>query len=253
MKYAIIATATAAVTVLIIFVVLRSSPERQVESLPVRASAQPPKRNENKDAADAASHQQKTKKSLEFRPDETNACMKAAPGKHYSNYSQLPGGPNEKRPWVVISTGDWNGGVGVLGNETFFLFELTLVDRGEASIVKDWRICLVQEGMPVMYRASEIPPAGFPVQIGDAVKTIPVSDSLPEKTISTPVAYGNTAVGWILFKIPGTVIHDEFVQKHKRQFAIQFKDYLDHEYTFDGAWNDSEPTQLLYVWTCPHC
>lgn len=239
-RYALVALAVACATASTLFIVLRRSPVR-----PTTPTALVPSPTE------AHTVQPKKKHSVEFRPASAllTECNKGIPGKPpktYSDYSRLPGGADEKRPWVVISTTPLNGGAGLLGNDTIFLFELTLVNRGEASIVKDWQICLLNGGKAQKYPAAEIPAGGLLVTMEGSTKTIVPSDSLPEKTISTAVAHANTAIGWVFFKVPGTDVYNE--QKHKLPFAIMFKDYLDHQASFEGTWTgDTTPTKIMYV------
>jgi hypothetical protein len=242
LTYSVFATVSALVIVGLLVFVVRYSPVRQVSILSVPASPKSLKKSEDK-----APPRHEKKSSLEFRPANSNACVKVPPGKFYPDYLHVPGGPNEKRPWIVLSTGTFNDGISLLGSDTSIFFELTLVNRGETSIVKDWQLCLARDGKPVMYSPSEIPATGLPVQIGGTVKTIAASESLPEKTISTPVPHGNTTTGWIFFKIPGNAVYNEVMKKQEVPWSVKFKDYLDHEFTFGGAWNAPPTKTRVYM------
>jgi hypothetical protein len=246
LPFAGIATGLALLLVIALLVVVVRSPLSQVTApgIPVPTAA-----HLNPGTAPKATTPATTpakRQRLVIRPASANACLANAKGKYHSDYSQLPGGPNEKRPWLAVSLGESNGGFGLLDGDSFFLVQLTLVNRGEASIAKDWTLCLVEDGNITRYRVSEIPVAGFPVQADKTVITIRPSESLAEKTIATPIPHGNAVMGWLFFRIPGRAVYDRYKEQHSKEFAIQFKDYLEHEVMVDGKWQDGPP-KLYYV------
>jgi hypothetical protein len=196
------------------------------------------------------------KATADFRRKDASVCTPKE-GKSYPDYSSLPGGPKLERPMVVVNTGEFPmGGAEVAGN-TLLFFKLVLTNRGEASIVKNWEICLVHDGKPFLYQPAEIPADGVPIT-GSSEKITP-DKSLIDSVIKTPIEHAHTAGGWVVFKIPGTdLVKDWASGKEKIVGSMRFKDYLDHQSSFDFVMNTFSKSDIdkhkpeLYVPGAPH-
>jgi hypothetical protein len=132
-----------------------------------------------------------------------------------------------------------------MGNTLLFV-KIVLTNRGEASIVKNWDVCLILDGKPFIYPIAAIPPQG--ITTGTIEKITP-EDSLVDKAIRVPIEHAHTAGGWVCFKIPGTELIKSWTSKKEiPKGSIRFKDYLDHWYSFefDGGGFSAE-IQDLYV------
>jgi len=119
------------------------------------------------------------------------------------------------------------------------LFQLTVTDRGEESITKNWELCLVDAGKPVRFHVGPIPDEGIVLQTGDKVTKV---DSLPERTIRDPIPHGHVVTGWIGFAVPKTIAL-RLKDKVLPQGSITFEDYLAHKYSWDIVGTPDQPTK----------
>jgi hypothetical protein len=145
------------------------------------------------------------------------------------DYADLPGGPNLQKPVLVINIGTMPIVITTVNGDTLILFDLVLTNRGEASIVKNWELCLIRDKKPVIYQATEIPREGITVD----TETILPNMSLVDNAIKNPIEHAHTAGGWVAFKIPGTEFDINFATgKEPLSGGVQFRDYLDHPQYF---------------------
>jgi hypothetical protein len=132
--------------------------------------------------------------------------------------STLPGGPNLKKPYLLIDAKqfvmeDWS-------NEEFvdLYFEVTVTNRGESSIAKDWSLCYVQPNQQaVQYDAETISPTRLAELGSDAM-------SLTDVTFHTSIEHGHAASGWLLFQLP-----KEAATWQGFTGSLQCHDYLEHK------------------------
>jgi hypothetical protein len=187
------------------------------------------------------------KKTVEFKPQKGTACDPAG-GKIYTDYLSLPGGPQLQRPMVVINTGSSPFGAGQINDDTLIVFELVLTNRGEASIIKNWELCILHDNKPLIYQTAPIPTAGLSIA-GTNERILP-EQSLVDSAIKTPIEHAHTAGGWVAFRISGTELLKLWASgKEIIRGSIRYKDYLDHTYSFpfDGPGTFSKPTMDLYL------
>jgi hypothetical protein len=163
-------------------------------------------------------------------------------GTYYPDASSLPGGPKLQRPVVILNRDVIPMGTTFFAGDTLLLMKVVLINRGEASIVKDWQLCIVRDGKPFTYRPAPIPSMGIPI-IGTSDKITP-DQSLIDNVIRTPIERADTAGGWITFKVTTDVAGD-YIAGKRFQGSLRYKDYLDHEYSFDfGPSGDTKDTNV---------
>lgn len=157
-------------------------------------------------------------------------------GKAYplNNLSSMPGGPSSKRPWLLpkperllLKSKGWvSGGA---SNETYDLFlEVSVTSRGEASVAKDWRLCLVSNGKPFRYRPEEMSASDM--------ETFENKVSLEQASMNTPIERGHALIGWLLFRVPKTVVGNELVG------SFECRDYLEHRYSISFGSSSVSPS-----------
>jgi hypothetical protein len=179
------------------------------------------------------------------RPASSNVCTPTN-GTRLAGFSDKPGGAKLETPMLMIdsnsadfamtgtlvATPSENGGPPVVvpktGGDTIFLFQMVLTNRGESTIAKDWKLCVVRDRKPVFYDPIPIPANG--IELGDG-RTITPSQSLVDFLIRNPVEHAHTAGGWIAFKVPGMA--SDFFTLKKVVMDISLRDYLDRTYFFD--------------------
>lgn len=175
---------------------------------------------------------------VETRNPTTNSpCLQDFKGHFYSDYSHLPGGPDLKRPLIVINTGEVPAAHSDLPDGTMYLFfKLVLTNRGETSIVKNWTLCMVEDGHAAIYNVVQIP-KNIPPIVGTTEMITP-EKSLVDNVIKNPIEHAHTAGGWVAFLLPKEAA-DRWRNGKPLKSAFRFKDYLDHEYAFEF---DYDPT-----------
>jgi hypothetical protein len=175
-------------------------------------------------------------RTARFRPKDATACTMRN-GTYYPDYRLMPGGPKLQRPMVVINAGAFPIGTAMVAGDTLMILKLALTNRGEASIVKNWELCLVQNGKPVIYENAEMP-IGMLI---NGTETVTQEKSLVDTAIRAPIEHAHTVGGYVAFKVTKEVA-DSWTQGKPLQGAIRFKDYLDHKLSFDFAGtNDGKP------------
>lgn len=175
------------------------------------------------------------KKLVAIKDPTDNACSPKGGGR-YAEDKDIPGGPTLQRPMIIVEKGTFHFVITTLNGNTVFLFQTVLVNRGEASIVKDWRLCLVgDDGKPSTYEPAEIPEAGIPV---DGATIMP-TDDLIDAAMKTQIQHGSTQGGWVAFKIPGLELDQAIGTKRKKILigAISYQDYLSHTYSRNLAYS----------------
>ena len=110
-----------------------------------------------------------------------------------------PGGPKLEKPSLVLlgrtfTIMDWQS-----EGHVDLLFYAEITNRGEASIAKDWSLCLVQDNKPNYYTPQSID-SGY-------LNILPPGRSLAENTSRIPIEHGHMAEGWLLFRLPANSIN----------------------------------------------
>jgi hypothetical protein len=145
----------------------------------------------------------------------TNPQMLCAGGERTAygleGLQSLPGGPDLKKPRLVI---DGHGfrfqTTSTRPDHLELLVEVDVTNRGEASIAKDWRLCLLQdEKHAVHYDAQRL-------SIEGDVKT-----SLADATLESQIGHGRAVRGWLVFYLPIDSSFKTFTG------SIECRDYLD--------------------------
>ena len=184
------------------------------------------------------------KKTARFERKEDTPCTPKE-GKFYSDYVTLPGGPRLQRPLLVLNTGTYPVLVVAINEVNLLVFELVITNRGEASIAKNWELCLVHDGKPIRFNPAKIPPEGIPVS---ATERITPDKSLVDNAIRVPIEHAHTAGGWVVFKVSDTALIDGWKNgKEPFKGSIQFKDYLDHFSSFDFDMDSTSKVLDTYV------
>jgi hypothetical protein len=111
-----------------------------------------------------------------------------------------------------------------------FLLEVGVTSRGEPSVAKDWSLCLVNQGQPIRYPPEEIMPADLS---SFQNKTI-----LEEASTNAPIKRGEAVVGWLLFRVPISVVNS-----YQLQGSIDCRDYLEHSYSMDFEIDSELPAE----------
>jgi hypothetical protein len=175
-----------------------------------------------------------SKKNLSMRHKGETPCTPKL-GKFYSDYSALPGGPKLERPMLVLNMGTYPFVMAEINGTNLLAFELVISNRGEASIAKNWELCLVHEGKPVLFAPARIPSDGIVISANDRITP---EKSLIDHAIQIPVEHAKTAGGWAVFKADdASVLAGLRSGKETVSGSIRFKDYLDHlsSFEFEGA------------------
>jgi|HubBroStandDraft_2_1064218.scaffolds.fasta_scaffold00513_17 hypothetical protein len=113
-------------------------------------------------------------------------------------------------------------------NQTIYnlFFETEVTNRGEPSIAKGWRLCIVQaSGKPIEFKPEQFTPDKYTELGNGAVSLIDASNSLIE--------HGRLAKGWLLFKIPKDAITPSSFSG-----SLQCRDYRDRQsfFNFKANW-----------------
>jgi len=135
-----------------------------------------------------------------------------------NDLSSFPGGSGAKRPWLVFTP----KGVTVIGrssevNTYDLLFDVDLVNRGETSIAKDWKLCVLENGVPHRYPAK--------LYSDETEAVFGKQPSLANITFPKPVEHGSGARGWLLFSIPKMLLAKDW----SAIGGLECRDYLDHK------------------------
>jgi hypothetical protein len=129
--------------------------------------------------------------------------------------AQLPGGPDVKRPLLLIKPEEVVFQSPSDPKTRELLLKVSVTNRGEATIAQDWTLCLVHERKPFRYRAVEVTPE-LQFAFGDRV-------SLSEATLKNSIEHGRAAFGWLLFQVP-----EEVVGTGTLTGSLECRDYLEH-------------------------
>ena len=122
----------------------------------------------------------------------------------------LPGGPFLHKPALVMDAHRFRIQNSSSDPEHMqILFEVEITNRGEASIAKDWELCLSQNGKRITFEAQDLTP------------TNDIKNSLADITLQAPIEHGRSAKGWLLFVLPIDFDLREFTG------SIKCSDYLD--------------------------
>ena len=105
----------------------------------------------------------------------------------------------------MLNTGTYPVLVVAINEVNLLVFELVITNRGEASIAKNWELCLVHDGKPIRFNPAKIPPEGIPVS---ATERITPDKSLVDNAIRVPIEHAHTAGGWVVFKVSDTALID---------------------------------------------
>jgi hypothetical protein len=137
--------------------------------------------------------------------------------KSYQSLEELPGGRGYKKPYLVIEpktlllqqTADRKDDV-----ELFM--EVTVVNRGESSIAKDWKLCFFSGDQVHWYGAEQV--------TEENKIDFHANQPMPDVT-SQPIEHGKAVRGWFLFYVPGNLMKDWTYAG-----GLKCRDYLEHEY-----------------------
>jgi hypothetical protein len=171
---------------------------------------------------------------VSFEKDRPNNPCIPKTGRFYSDPTKLPGGPKLQRPELIMNFGSTPFFAQEVADETMLYFELVITNRGEASIVKGWELCLVVNGKTKTYQVAQIPVSG--VAIPGSYWRITRDNSLVDNAIRNPIDHAHTAGGWVVFKMPGTLATNGLTNPDLVG-TIVFRDYLDHKSTAAFARN----------------
>jgi len=163
-------------------------------------------------------------------------------GTYYSTVLSLPGGPNLNRPLFELE-GSYKTAWYWEGDQYWLLLEVALTNRGEASIAKDWELCLEQEHKPVMFEPRDIPRQGIVLVDGERITQ---DDMLMDTAVKEQVGHGHLMSGWVAFSIPKTLGETLKDNPKLPNGALRFKDYLAHTYSYDFVGRD-RPIPNVYV------
>jgi hypothetical protein len=131
----------------------------------------------------------------------------------YSSIEALPGAPDYNRPYLVIEPKALV--LRLLGGDAAKVFvDTTVVNREEATVAIDWRLCMASEGKAYWYTASDIT---------DDLTSLNERKSLPEFSSQT-IEHGDVRRGWLVFEVPFGL-----VSNWKYEGGIKCRDYLEHE------------------------
>jgi len=150
-----------------------------------------------------------------------SSCVEPG-GKAYplTDLHLFPGGPHSKRSWIVFTPERLSTfSLPSQPENINVMFQVALINRGEASIVTDWTLCLVEEGKPQRFRS---------VPYSADLPTVLISNrtSIDEYAFSKPVEHGRAVREWVLFSVP--------CKLEMRQYwlgSLQYRDYLDNKTT----------------------
>lgn len=135
-----------------------------------------------------------------------------------NDLTSYPGGSHARRPWLVLNANHYSFTKLVNHPELFVLmFDVSLVNRGEASIAKDWSLCVIYHGNARWFGAEDYS--------AETKRLFPDRPSIKDTTFSNPVEHGHGARGWLLFTVPSNSIREEELTIG----SLQCKDYLDHK------------------------
>jgi hypothetical protein len=140
-------------------------------------------------------------------------------GKTYSFYNldAMPSGAGLKRPMLLAKPNRFVIRNSSSSPEIYDLFlEVSVTNRGEPSVAKDWRVCLVDDGQPSKYMPEEITPSD--------VSSFQDKTLLEEATTKAPLKRGEAVVGWLRFRVPPSSVTKTFTG------SIECRDYLEHKY-----------------------
>lgn len=163
-------------------------------------------------------------------------------GTYYSTALSLPGGPNLKRPLFELE-GTYKTAWYWENDRYWLLMEVALTNRGEASIAKDWELCLEQDNKPVMFEPTNIPKQGIVLADGESISE---NDMLMDTAVKEQVGHGRLMSGWIAFSIPRVTAETLKADPKLPNGTLRFKDYLAHTYSYDFVGRD-RPEPNVYV------
>ena len=130
----------------------------------------------------------------------------------------FPVGPNSTRPFIIFKP----LGARVINsskeeNDTYVIFDVSVVNQGEASIVKDWFLCMLDNRKPIFFPA---------VRYSDSTKILFNNQmSLADLTISNPIEHGHAVEGSLFFSVPR-----KLTMAQSTSFgSLHCRDYMDHK------------------------
>jgi hypothetical protein len=123
---------------------------------------------------------------------------------------------------------------------------VTLTNRGEESVAKNWELCMVLDGKPFRFKPGPIPDDG--IQLSPSEKILK-AESLTEKVIREPIAHARSVTGWVSFSVPKEQAIETISKNKFPDGSIQYQDYLAHRYSWDftGKPETDKPKSLNYV------
>jgi hypothetical protein len=187
----------------------------------------------------ASSGPARTTQGNKFNADPTNGTPgdpKKAPksacdveGTYYERTVDLPGGPKLVRP-VFELEGMYFTFRRWVTDKYWVFMELAITNRGEKSLVKDWELCVDDNGVARELMPSSVPE---PVTVPDTKQTVVTNaDTLMETAVQNPIDHGQRAVGWVVFSVPESLATKIREDNSRFKGVIRFRDYLSHKYSF---------------------
>jgi hypothetical protein len=217
------------------------------ELVPTTASAHRTEQSQSGElkAIDPHSSKLTTPSKINLRHRDVTPCD-LRNGSFYSSYSDMPGGPNLRRPLIVVNEESFPVATSEnVGNGSVFLFmKLVLTNRGETSIVKDWELCTVEDGRAVKYQSVAIPKLIEPMAASGEMIT--PEKSLVDNAVKTPIKHAHTVGGWVTFKVTKETADRWKSGKHMKG-SVQYRDYLDHLYSFGFDYDPTTRPTTAYV------
>ena len=171
-----------------------------------------------------------TEKKLVESAIDTPCSRKGHKAYSFDELGSLPGGASLKKPWIVakplsfVSENRQIVNIPQLSTPPGFvdlMFEISVMNRGESSVAKDWMLCMVENGKAAYYKPQEILPSDLASHENKVI--------LERATTATPIERGHLVVGWISFRVPQIDIQRYFAG------SIEYRDYLEELHSTDFA------------------
>jgi hypothetical protein len=134
----------------------------------------------------------------------------------FDDLSNLPGGPELKRPQLVILPKRQVYRSIQMSTVADILIEASVTSRGESTVATNWRFCIVHGGKALFYMPQEIGP--------NDLSRFEDKGSLEDVGVRAPLERGRAIVGWLHFRIPNELVGDLWTG------SLECRDYLGRRY-----------------------
>jgi len=136
--------------------------------------------------------------------------------------------PSSNQPWLLAKPQSLWVQPSALEEQYDLLLEVSLTNRGEPSIAKDWKLCLVDGDKAFRYSAEDFT-AGDTSALGGRT-------SLADVAFRIPVERGRAIGGWLLFRVPKLEIDTD---TDAFDASLEFRDYSERQYSTNFGWPPS--------------